>query len=48
VKISITQALHRLPAKTMPIYRDGAAFENFNNDLVIWAVQYGPQGGEKI
>jgi hypothetical protein len=47
VKISITQALHRLLRKAMPIYRDGAAFKNFSNDLVTWVVLYGPQGGEK-
>jgi hypothetical protein len=42
------QALQRLSGKAMPVYRDGASFENFSTDFVTWVVFYSPQGGEKI
>jgi hypothetical protein len=48
VRISFTQTLQRLTGKAMPVYLDGASFENLSNDFVTWVVFYSLQDGEKI
>ena len=39
-RVSVEEAMRRLPSP------EGHRFERFTDDLVVWVIFYGPEGGE--